>query len=263
MNYEKLREDNDFHKWHNYAPLDIQYAKYAETNPSILAAGFKIQDVYYAYANARASFMYANSKNFGDIAGENDISRLYAKTHFLTNAILEYAITLDLSWQVIWAYIQPASLEYLMKQNYLEMEKHCNRESLLAQLDCAISQHGYGLTQANTLKQIMKSFDDDDNVQKLRSIYNKIKHQGTVYFKGLGENYKTLMFSINGKTPPVLYRVEYTIEEIEDILFKYHFNFATYFEKIINVIIPNDYLSNKMGFIDFFNATNKMINSCD
>lgn len=263
MNYEELREYNAFHKWGDYAPLDVQYARYAETNPSIIAAGFKIQDVYYAYANARDTFMHANSKNFGDISDESEFSRLCTKTHFLTNAILEYAITLDLSWQVVWAYIQPASLEYLMKRNYLEMEKHCNRESLLAQLDCVISQHGYGLSQANALRQIMKEFDDDNDVKNLRSIYNKIKHQGTICFKGIGENYKTLMFSINGKTPPVLYRPEYTIEKIEDILFKYHFKFAAYFDKIISEIIPDDYLNKKMGFIDCLNAINKMQNSCD
>lgn len=25
MDYNYLREDSDFHKWHNYAPLDTQY----------------------------------------------------------------------------------------------------------------------------------------------------------------------------------------------------------------------------------------------
>ena len=60
--------------------------------------------------------MFANSENFGDLSGPNEISRLYTKTHFLTNALLEYAICLDISWQVVWAYIQPSSLEYLMKQ---------------------------------------------------------------------------------------------------------------------------------------------------
>ena len=46
MDYNYLREDSDFHKWHKYAPLDTQYIKYAESNPSVIAVGHKIDDVY-------------------------------------------------------------------------------------------------------------------------------------------------------------------------------------------------------------------------
>ena len=42
MDYNYLREDSDFHKWHKYAPLDTQYIKYAESNPSVIAVGHKL-----------------------------------------------------------------------------------------------------------------------------------------------------------------------------------------------------------------------------
>ena len=81
-NYDDVINDSDFHKWQKYAPLDVQYLKYAESNPSVVAVGHKIGDVYQAFCNARASLIFADSENFGDIAGDSDESRLYAKCHF-------------------------------------------------------------------------------------------------------------------------------------------------------------------------------------
>ena len=242
MDYNYLREDSDFHKWHKYTPLDTQYIKYAESNPSVIAVGHKIDDVYQAYANARASFMFANSENFGDISGLSELSRLYTKTHFLTNALIEYAICLDISWQVVWAYIQPASLEYLMKQKYKDMEKECTRDSVLAQLKCIISQNGFGVTVAQKLLDVVNSFDNDEDTLKLRSIYNGIKHQGIIHYEGLGANFTEISISVNGKMPPMLHRKSYSVDEIEELMFAYHKKFKIYMDELIDVMIPDGYL---------------------
>lgn len=254
MNYEEVIRDSDFHKWQRYAPLDIQYLKYAENNPSLVAVGHKIEDVYQAFCDARASLIFANSENFGDIAGENDESRLYAKCHFLLNALLEYAICLDISWQAVWAYIQPSSLEYLMQQKYKEMEKECTRDSILAQLKCAISQHGFGFSKAQQLLDAVTIFDNNANTLRLRSIYNKIKHQGTIHFEGLGANFTNLSIGVNGKVPPMLHRDSYKVEEIESILFEYHENFQVYMNELIQIMVPEDYLECKMNFVDALNS---------
>lgn len=242
MDYNYLREDSDFHKWHKYAPLDIQYIKYAESNPSVIAVGHKIDDVYQAYANARASFMFANSENFGDISDQTELSRLYTKTHFLTNALIEYAICLDISWQVVWAYIQPASLEYLMKQKYKDMEKECTRDSVLAQLKCIISQNGFGVSVAQNLLDVVNGFDNDGDTLKLRSIYNGIKHQGIIHYEGLGANFTEISISVNGKMPPMLHRKSYSVDEIEELMFAYHKKFKIYMNTLIDIMIPDGYL---------------------
>ncbi len=258
MDYTYLRENNSFFKWHKYCPMDIQYIKYADSNPSVIAAGHKIDDVFQAYANARASFLFANSENFGDLSGTNEISRLYTKTHFLTNALLEYAICLDISWQVVWAYIQPSSLEYLMKQKYKDMEKECTRDSILAQLKCIISQNGYGIFEAQKLLDIITRFDNDKETIKLRSIYNMIKHRGIIHYEGLGENFKEFSLSVNGKTLPMLHRKSYTVEEIEKLMFDYHKKFKDYFDEIIAIIIPKGYLETSIGFNTAINKILKM-----
>lgn len=256
MDYNYLHEDSTIHDWHRYCPNEIQYVKYADSDPSVIAVGHKIDDVYYAYANARASFMFANSENFGDISGSNEISRLYAKTHFLTYALLEYAICLDISWQVVWAYIQPASLEYLMKQKYKEMEKECTRDSVWEQLKCVISQNGVGIAIAQKLFDTLNGFDSDEDTLKLRSIYNRIKHQGFIHYEGLGANFTEFSISINNKKPQMLHRKSYSIEEIEELLFRYHRKFKVYMDELISFMIPEEYFG---ATVDFDIAVNEII----
>lgn len=55
MDHNYLREDSDFHKWHKYAPLDTQYIKYAESNPSVIAVGHKIEVSFIMKAWERTS----------------------------------------------------------------------------------------------------------------------------------------------------------------------------------------------------------------
>ena len=255
MNYEELRNDSDFHKWSKYEPLDAQYVRYASSNPSVVASGHKICDVYHTFANARHSFMSVDYDNYGDLSGDSEISKLYVKTHFLLLAVIEYAICLDLSWQVVWAYIQPSSFEYLIKKEYKRMERECNRDNLLEQLECAISQRS---VLAEQLKQILKEFDDDSTVMELRSLYNSIKHQGMVHFQGFGENFDRMMMDVNGNTVSTLSRKSYTIEEIENLLFTYHVKFQEYFNLLIDKIIPEDYLENSVPFGEYLETVLEM-----
>ncbi len=260
MDYDAIINDESFFKWDKYAPLDVQYFKYAESNPSIIAAGHKIYDVFIGFYNARASLMFADSKDFGDMAGDSDASRLYTKCHLLQNALIEYAICLDLSWQVVWAYIQPSSLEYLMEQKYKDMEKECSRDSVLAQLNCIVAQNGYGVSEAQAILDTIKNFDNDETTLKLRSIYNKIKHQGTIYYEGLGANFDHLSIAIDGKALQMLHRDSYGVDEIKDLLYSYHVSFQKYMNNLIQIIMPDGYLDSEMNLVDALNAAMKMFN---
>lgn len=255
MNYEELSKDNDFHKWRNYEPLDTQYIRFSKTNPSAIAAGHKICDVYYAFCNAKHSFRSAGYHNFGDLAGNNEKSKLYTKAHFLLYAVSEYSLCLDLSWQVVWAYIQPSSFEYLMSMNYKKMEKECNRDNLHKQIDCAIAQHNL---QAIKLKGFLKGFDEDSDVMKLRTLNNSLKHHGTIHFEGLGANFSSMLLPINGEKVSTLSRATYTLEEVEDLLLSYHNKFQNYFNAIIDEVIPSDYLDSRVPFTTYINTLIEM-----
>ena len=263
MDYSRIIEDSSFFEWHGYAPSDSQYVKYADSDPSVIAAGHKIDDVFYAFANARASFIFADSRDFGDISGEDELSRLYAKTHFLTCALMEYAICLDISWQVIWSYIQPASFDYLIQQKYKDMEKECTSENVHLQLNCAISQGGSGVVVAEKIKQLLTDIENDSDVVRLRSLYNSIKHHGTIHFVGLGIKNDSMAISFNKKGTPILARSSYSVDEIENLLLAYHFKFETFFNALIQIIMPNNYKTAEVPFIDYLNTVLRMDQSLE
>lgn len=135
------------------------------------------------------------------------------------------------------------------------MERDCERDNLLEQLDCAIAQKSM---KAEQIKNIMTDFDNDKDVIKLRTLYNSLKHRGTIHFVGLGANDKTMLLQVQGKNISILSREEYTVDEVENILFTYHQKFQIYFKNLIVQIIPIDYLNKKVSFIDYVNTALKM-----
>ena len=123
MRYEDLAQDNDFHKWHSYEPFSEKYKKYKDSAPAVLAAGHKIVDVYNSFADGRATYMYAYSPELEKVAGNDEFDKLFCKSQLLRHAVLDYALCLDISLQVVWAYIQPDSLDCYIANDYEKMEK--------------------------------------------------------------------------------------------------------------------------------------------
>lgn len=259
MNYNDLINDERFQRWFQFEPKEVQYLKYSETTPSLIAAGHKITDVYYAFAEAHSSFGLAGLESYGPICSNDEVSVLYTKSHFLRTALIEYAICLDLSWQVIWAYIQPSSLEYLFNQKYKDMEKKCTRDNVKEQLDCLIAQKGTDYNVAIKLKKIFLDFDEDPDVEKFRTVYNSVKHHGVLHIDGLGCNNTEILFTINDKSFPMLHRKTYSIVDLEEMLKVYNDKFIVYMDSIVDLIIPDDYLDNRFELEDVF-FTLKAIN---
>lgn len=259
MDYEEIVKNDEFHRWFDYIPHDVQYMKYAETNPSAVAAGFMIGEVYHTFAYARASLMFSLEKDYGDLAKQTDeLSMLTIKSILIQNVISQYSICEDLSWQVIWAYILPSDIQYLMNNEYEKMGKECNRDNLIAQLDCGIGQHN--LT-AQKLKNILTSFDNDEEVMNFRTLNNYLKHRGTIHIKGLGNDDNSLMFSIEGRPISIRAHKTYELEELQKMAWTYHKKFEKYFNEIIETIMPDDYLETKISFVDGINAVIKMSNA--
>lgn len=254
MDIQELRNDKKFENWHEYEPMDTQYVRYIKTDPSVLAAGHKINDVYHTFCDARASLLQANYKNYGDLCADNEISRLYIKTKFLKDALMEYAICLDLSWQVVWAYIQPSSFAYLVQKKYKEMEKLCTEDNVHSQLNCAIAQN---VDKAKRIKDLIICFGDEKTVRDIRSMYNSIKHRGMMYFKGFSkEDISKFLFDPNIEMP--LKRETYDPNYIQELLLSYHEKFEEYFNDLISLIMPIDYKNNDIGIINYISILDEI-----
>lgn len=256
MNIKDLKSDNRHGDWYLYEPLDAQYVRYIKDNPSALAAGHKIDDVYHTFCDARGSMMSVDYENYGDLCANDEFSILYTKSKFLKLALIDYAICLDLSWQVIWAYIQPSSFAYLVNQNYKEMEQWCDGETVHTQLNCVISQQKSGDEQmqedseAIKIKELLTKFENDNVVIKVRKIYNSLKHRGTLHFKEL-EDEDLYKFYFDKSVELPLQREAYSIEEIQSLLLEYHDRFVDYFNELIGIIMPVDYMVNRAGVVDY------------
>ena len=243
MTYEKICNDEVFQRWFEYEPHDAQYAKFAAENPSAIAAGHKIADVYHTFCMARTSLTFSLTNNYGDLANSNDdFSMRVVRSLFIQNAVFYYATCEDLSWQVAWAFILPADIKFLMNHEYKKMEKECNRENLLEQLECGIAQK---VIKADRIKTIITEFDNDVEVMSFRTLYNYLKHRGTIHIEGLGNKDEYFMGLVNGKAIRKISNDAYTIEELQDMLWNYHKQFESYFDKLITEIMPPNFTNNK------------------
>ncbi|WP_026509177.1 hypothetical protein [Butyrivibrio sp. LC3010] len=253
LKYEDITQDMIFQDWFKYEPHDVQYVRFCEDNPSAIAAGYKIADVYRSFAMARASLLFSLENNYGDLAKPGD--DLLVRTLFVQNAILQYSICEDLSWQVAWAYILPADITYLMNNEYEKMSKECNRDNLIEQLDCGISQHSL---EAEKIKEIIVKFDDDEDIKKFRTLYNFLKHRGNIHVEGLGNEDEYLMSMVNGKAVKILSREKYTLEQLQDLTWNYHQKFEKYFSELITAVIPDDYTNNSVTLGEWIISNLKM-----
>lgn len=255
MNKEDWFKLKNIHYWGKYEPEETRYAKYAETNPSLISTGHKIIDVYDTFTRARGMLLYSFGDDYGDLAFRNDINYLYARSQMIIASLLEYAICLDLSWQVIWAYFQPSSLKYLLENNYEEMEKNCTSEVVHSQLNCVTGMHGMGEDISRKVNDLLTGFENDEKTIKLRNMYNYIKHRGTLHIEGLGDNESTMNYTINGKTIPKLSRNSASVVDLQKLLFDYDDLFSNYFSSLISLLIPVEYEETKCSLQDIVQAS--------
>ena len=97
-----------------------------------------------------------------------------------------------------------------------------------------------------------------DLVKKLRKLYNSIKHHGTIYIKGLGANFTSLAIGVNGGNIKTLGKEEISIGDIESLLWDYHQKFQVYFNSLIQLIMPEDYLNTSITWGEMITATLEM-----
>lgn len=252
---EKLK-NMDIDEWGDYDPNIGRFAKFYDKDPAQLATGRKAVDTYHAFSMGKASLRFSFEDKFGDLVKEDDtFSKLFVKSLFIRDAILHFGLSLDLSWQTVWAYIYPSSVEDLLKDNYKKYEQNCDRDNLYQELDCCIS---LGKCTASALKTLVKDFDNDTTTLKLRQLYNYMKHRGDIVIEGLGVNRKDQGILIDGVALPSLSRPEYKLEELQQLAYDYAIKFVEYYKSILAIVIPEEYRNVSCSFGEVINAQLEM-----
>lgn len=255
-------ELKEIHYMLNYRPFEPQYSRYLEA-PEIIAAGYKITDVYTAICQARIHLSYYECDDFGELAPkDHDISMKWARSQMCIDALIYYNICIDLSWQVTWAFYQATSMEYLFQNKYEGMSKECTLEAINTLLEYRIKTEPIpNSTVAKDIRNTINSFMNNSLTEEIRTSYNYIKHRGGYYIPGLGENNKHLLFSLAGKKLPVLSRPEMDMEGMYVKLLLFDVEFIKYFESIINKLMPNDYMDSNIDLGTFINNYHNILDA--
>jgi len=237
----------DIHKWLNYSPKESHYAKYS-TN--IIFSGIKIVDLYFSLCAARANLYYFELDDYGDMTSCDEVSMLYTKSGFIQNALIYYNVSVDLSWQILWAYYND-TIKYLLPTDglYQKTLESCTYQELLL---------GLTLRQDRKMREYVKSFfDKNQSFQKIRYKYNYLKHRGTYYVPGLGLNDNQQMyhfamepkFFYDKKLPymeklviPMVSRKQLDLVDEKELLVKFDGEFIDYCEYLFHILMPRDYL---------------------
>lgn len=254
-----LLEENmiDFHRWAKYASKETQ----AHRQPThIDLAAFKICDVYTAFCYAKLNFdCFEYICKIKEVC---DKTKLFFQVSFLQNSIFYFNSCIDYFWQVLYAYCQKD--EKKLYEHY-EHEKISEQESLSTEVDKLIA---YGIELGEDLdvvSNIKKEIDALIMQTQIRQIFNYLKHRGQYAIHGLGDNSKKsfekqdikVMFqpansNIVYNCPPLklLYREELDLDTTHKNVFTFMNEFSVKFDKLIKIIIPNEYLCEKRAGID-------------
>lgn len=239
-------ENQSYHKWVEYEPHEAHYIKYGIDNPNIISAAYKIKDVYDSFADALALIHYSGLEDYGDLVSD-DFSRKFVISLFLKESIAIAARCEDLSLQVINRYFYeyksgyPLFHEALVDDEILKIDKNVKYHDIIKLLKSRKDNNiRYLLTK-------MKKFHNKACVRAIRELANQLKHRGTISFLEIGDNQKESFFrliTLNGEEVafPLLHRGELSFQEVTDIVRNYCKLFLDYFNEIINILIPHDYL---------------------
>lgn len=234
--------------WLKYAPHEPQYAKFPM---NVVVAAKKIEDVYHAFGYARSSLAFMDCDDYGQVVPKDDqVSMTFFRSMLAVNALSFYNYAIDLSWQVIWLFYENDNLDLVYDDRvYRETVGRCNLETLRLRLWLArdFKAHDH-----------LVSFFESKLVKEVRRKYNYIKHRGMFHFPGLGENYDSLMFSLNGVSPKVIKREEFDLADWVATLIQFDNEFINYFNHIISFVIPSGYLNKSLDIGDMLSYGRKV-----
>jgi spermidine/putrescine-binding protein len=93
---------------------------------------------------------------------------------------------------------------------------------------------------------------------KIRSQYNYLKHRGTYYFEGLGDNPSKMMIQLerNGENVDlsIVSREALYIETTKQTLIQFDKEFVKYMQYLIDLLIPKEFVSSKTTLKEMIEA---------
>ncbi|MCY9093403.1 hypothetical protein P9C69_15620 [Bacillus subtilis] len=256
---DELYDDFDISCWFNLHPEETHYAKF---RPSIIYAAEKISDVYTSLSTARSYLSDYGCNNFGQLIYKHDELHLkYIRSKMLQSALAFYNYSIDLTWQVAWYYLGDDS--YLLQENselHTWFAKQCTYPKLLNLIKYRKS-FVWSSTYQNSklLENLITDFFNADYTLEIREIYNYMKHKGSLHINTLGYQYNKTAIGLDTEGEETYFPSLITKRDIDlDIwvekLIEFDKRFYDYFNNIISLIIPKDFVNHSIiGFDETIN----------
>lgn len=248
LNVEKLYQEYNIDNWYGLFPDEQQYVLF---EPHLIYATHKMDDVYYAFANARSYLSDYECDNYGQLISVNDDLHLkYIRSKLLQSSLAFYNYAIDLTWQVAWFYVGDNSYLFMEKPElYDTFAKKCTKEALFNKLSMYRKEH---------IRIHINDFFNLELTTSIRNVYNYVKHRGTLYTRGLGEQYSNFMLFFQDSDgeeyiPKMITREVFDLNEWHSKLIDFDKSFYEYFELLISWILPSDFSEVKIGFTEYFN----------
>lgn len=217
--------------WLNFGDSYLHYGKYAEDNANLILTGHKIQDVYYQVSNARTSLIFLEKQNYTEMSiEESQLTTVFIKAKFLFDAMANYNYCIDLSWQALYLYHGNKSFDVLQTEYYQKEIKEFRFHKLEKRLD-----------KSSPLFKAVKNFLNDPLISEIRTLYNRVKHAGSIHVEGLGINDDSLLRKEGDYELRVLSRKEVNIEEMKQKLINFDILFYQYFNNTVIPLMPKDF----------------------
>lgn len=248
MRAHDLTDSYDIDHWMKFRPSMTQYIRFSQNQSHLLLAGHKIEDIYRQYKMARASLMYLEIEDYGQLIGQNDELHLaYIRSKFLFDALALYNYCIDLSWQMVYLYHGDAHFGAVqLEEYYMQASKDCDYESLKGRLVKVNKRDG--------LFNHIDKFFNATLTNEIRQAYNYIKHRGTFHVEGLGINENNVPIGLAGYQLKMLSRKSINIDEWKEKLIQYDISFYNYFEDILKSLMPPHYSNNSVSLEELANT---------
>lgn len=259
-----MKLNQEYISWSKYLPSDMHYVL-SKYDMGIMSCARKIHDCHWSIAMGRIELLKYKDNEYASVFKESNMGNELVKTSSLYSALAYYNYTLDYSWQVIYFYCcDEKDWDFVYRKKYNTISRECEKRVLIKHINrCRLRDN----KKLKVLKTLVLTFDAEKNTKYIREYYNYLKHRGMIYTDLIGDSNDELHYTIQGITAKKLPIEKVNLDELYDKLVNFHNSIVEYISKIIDIIIPDEFIKDKnpgkFSSNEFFNSMIKQMEAIE
>lgn len=256
--------NQEYTNWSKYLPSDMHYVL-SRYDMGIMSCARKIHDCHWSIAMGRIELLKYKDNEYSSIFKDSNMGNELVKTSSLYSALSYYNYTLDYSCQIIYFYCcDEKGWDFVYRKKYNNLSRECEKRLLKKHITrCRLRDN----KKLKSLKRLFFMFDTEKNTKDIREYYNYLKHRGMIYTDLIGDSNDELHYTIQGITAKKLPIEKVNLDELYDKLANFHNSIVEYISKIIDIVIPNEFITDrkpeKFSSDEFYNSISNQIEAIE